>query len=367
MRITPQPGPAMPTRVQPPRKRAAHLPPAAEPPANKRRGATRPAGPAIPQPPPAAPAPVQYVMFNLEDVVGPKSTYPKVEYLVVRGFSLAKAEALVRALRQLAKYFKQFLLDHESGILVKAEVPGATRKRILPGKWLKEVFYVNDEEYKAGIYKTNVSVVVPFAGILFVPEVEGMLTNISCTHAAPPLCSLLLELGVIPLGIRIRSAGRGDDDTRSDQFGEYIEVCPNVLVPAPNGGVIEVCRGQKGNNNMSGAAVVERAEPAPAAEEVEEDEEEEATEVIDPRTTNAPEPSLPPTPVSQPAIPRLVPASSEWQFFPEPIFATRWSVDSSDAYLSEELPSLPAVTYSAAHAAEMAAAAWRESIVPLRV
>ena len=87
-------------------------------------------------------------MFNLEDVVGPKSTYPKVEYLVVRGFSLAKAEALVRALRQLAKYFKQFLLDHESGILVKAEVPGATRKRILPGKWLKEVFYVNDEEYK---------------------------------------------------------------------------------------------------------------------------------------------------------------------------------------------------------------------------
>ena len=222
------------------------------------------------------------------------------------------------------------------------------------GELVHNIYFSSAENITAGIYKNNVCVVVPFPGVQYQQKVKGILHNTSCINPAPPLQGLLANLGFKHRGVRIRTVDRGEDRAEKHEHAQYIEVCPHGHLPARDGGPdIEVCRGVANPRRKHTKVETEATEV-----------EMEATEVID-HATNAPALSLPATPVSQPAIPRLVPASSEWKFFQEPLCTIRWSVDAWEApYLSEELPFPPVVTYAAAHATEMAVAAWRESFVP---
>ena len=297
--------------------------------------------------------------WNLKLIIGPKSNYPSVEYLVSRGFSSEQADELLAALQALATFLRQWLLDHESGILMEVSVPGALKEdhtRVVPGELLKAQFYESDAHMAAGIYKTPVCVCLSFAGIRIEPNVKGIAHGVSCAHPAPQLDGILQELGVILLGPNLRSTGREDEDRINHVHAQFLTVRPHVLIPAPDGGPhIEAFRGSTPRKKKIGTEEVdvEPAEPhdMPSAIQPPVQEEKAAAPALaaDP-SPSSPELLQPVTPVSQPASQRLETTDTEW--LPA-------AMDFSSFAQTE--------TYAAAHAAELAVAAWRQSFAPVEL
>lgn len=316
------------------------------------------AGPALATPAPAVPG--ASVPWNLKLIIGPKCNYPSVVYLVSRGFSSEQAHELRAALKALATFLRQWLLDHESGILMEVSVPGAIKEdhtRVVPGKVLKAQFYESDKHMAAGIYKTPVCVCLSFAGIRIEPNVKGIAHGVFCAHPAPQLDGILKELGVILLGPHLRSTIR-EDEARSDHVhAQFLTVRPHVLIPAPDGKAhIEVFRGTINPRKKkigTEKVDVEPAEPhdMPSAIQPPVKEEKAAAPALaaDP-SPSSPELLQPVTSVSQPASQRLETTDTEW--LPA-------AMDFSSFAQTE--------TYAAAHAAELAVAAWRQSIAPVEL
>jgi hypothetical protein len=331
--------------------------------ASKPRVAPGPAITALSPPHPAATGRTHPVVFNVEDVVGPKSCEPTVERLMdIGGYPRSMAEEIVVALKEYTRGLRAYLLAYEPEILTRMQVTGANDKlrwKDVPGSLLAPGFELDEE----GIYLTPHCMCVPFADVRFEPAVPGVETSIACKHPAPPVYGILKEIGVTVFGVRVRSTPRNAKERNKHAIKQQLEVRPHAAIPFYNSGpvlprvrnAIEVFRGSSRKNNMSGTAAVETEEPPLVA----------AQEVATGAATSAQELSLPATPTSQSAIRRLGVANPGCPFIIIPGFFPIPGALEEDLFdlLEEDLPFTPAVTYTAEQGADMAANEWLEQSI----